>query len=211
MKRAPSMNHANTRARQLALGFIVLLLLVGIAVWSLRSRAQTRIGGITAADPTNQQLVSLGQQLYDTRCASCHGGNLEGEPNWQQPQANGTLPAPPLGATGPSRQRTDQQLFAIIANGGQATAPAGTVSGMPAFSGSLSDEQNLGDCVVHQKHMAVVCTAMTAAIWHPSIRAVPFVMPLDKRMRVSGQALLRMRSFGILSRPVAISKDGLFG
>lgn len=129
------------RSRQLALGFVFLLLLAGVAVWSLRSRSQTRIGGITAPDPANQQLVAMGQQLYATRCASCHGSNLEGEPNWQQPQPNGTLPAPPLDATGPGPQRSNQQLFSIIANGGQATAPPGTVSGMPAFGGSLSDEQ----------------------------------------------------------------------
>jgi mono/diheme cytochrome c family protein len=141
MKRPSSLKRANTRARQLTLGFIFLLLLVGVAVWSLSSRSQPRIGDINAADSANQQLVSLGQQLYATRCAGCHGGNLEGQPNWRQPQANGTLPAPPLDATGPARQRTDQQLFSIIANGGQSTAPSGTASGMPAFGSSLSDAE----------------------------------------------------------------------
>ena len=141
MKRTPSVKRTNTRALPLALGFICLLLLVGVAVWSLSSRSQPRIGDINSADPTNPQLVSMGRQLYATRCAGCHGSNLEGQPNWQQPQANGAMPAPPLNATGPSRQRTDQQLFAIIANGGQASAPQGAVSGMPPFGGSLGDGQ----------------------------------------------------------------------
>jgi mono/diheme cytochrome c family protein len=141
MKRTSSVKRTNTRARQLALGVIFLLLLVGVAAWSLRSRGQARMNGINAADATNQQLVSLGQQLYVTRCAGCHGSRLEGQPNWQQPQANGSMPAPPLDATGPSRQRTDQQLFSIIADGGKTITPQGTTSGMPAFGGSLSDEQ----------------------------------------------------------------------
>lgn len=136
-----AMKRVHPRTRQLALGFVLVLLLVAAAVWSLQNRPQASPDTIQAADPGDQQLVALGQQLYSTRCAGCHGTNLQGQPNWQQPQAGGMLAAPPLDASGPSVQRTDQQLFAIIAEGGQAFVQPDQVSGMPPFGGSLSDAQ----------------------------------------------------------------------
>ena len=44
--------------------------------------------------------VVAGQSLYADNCASCHGANLEGQPNWQSPDADGVLPAPPHDGTG---------------------------------------------------------------------------------------------------------------
>ena len=37
-----------------------------------------------------------GAKLYQQRCASCHGAELQGQPNWQRPNDDGTMPAPPL-------------------------------------------------------------------------------------------------------------------
>ncbi len=41
--------------------------------------------------------VSVGKSLYEDHCASCHGADLEGQPNWQIPDQDGFMPAPPHG------------------------------------------------------------------------------------------------------------------
>jgi len=46
------------------------------------------------ADPDNAEHVALGQQVYASFCAGCHGGNLEGQPNWRQRLPLGNFPAP---------------------------------------------------------------------------------------------------------------------
>jgi mono/diheme cytochrome c family protein len=87
------------------------------------------------------QQVAAGQQLYATRCASCHGAQLEGAPGWPERQANGVMPAPPLDARSPARERDDAWIFSTVREGGQATAAPGTLSTMPAFGGPMSDEE----------------------------------------------------------------------
>ena len=141
MRRPTSSRPAGLQPRQLVIGFTIVIVLIGGAIAMIRSRSRTDLGGIGGADPANAALVSAGRQLYDTRCASCHGAQLEGQPNWQQPRPDGVLLAPPLDETGPAWQRTDQRLFAIVKAGGQIAAPPGTISAMPAFGGGLSDEQ----------------------------------------------------------------------
>jgi cytochrome c len=49
----------------------------------------------TAAADHNweQRDIVAGQSLYADNCASCHGANLEGQPNWRSLNADGVLPA----------------------------------------------------------------------------------------------------------------------
>jgi len=42
----------------------------------------------------NRNLVAASEN-YQELCASCHGVNLEGQPNWREYKADGSLPAPP--------------------------------------------------------------------------------------------------------------------
>lgn len=93
-------------------------------------------------DPSDKQLVADGKQIYAKNCASCHGANLEGEPNWRMRQANGRLPAPPHDATGHTWHHADALLIEITKNGlvPGVTAPEGYVSDMPAYSATLSDQ-----------------------------------------------------------------------
>ena len=44
---------------------------------------------------TDVSQIADGQRVYQQYCASCHGANLEGEPNWQRRDVAGMLPAPP--------------------------------------------------------------------------------------------------------------------
>ena len=79
-----------------------------------------------------------GRQLYAERCASCHGANLEGQPNWMVRKPDGKLPAPPHDETGHTWHHSDKQLFTIVRDGLATIAP-GYVTDMPAFGTTLSD------------------------------------------------------------------------
>ena len=119
----------------LIIGFVVVV--IGIFVASTLGRERP----LTGTDVADAQLVALGQQVYAANCASCHGGNLEGQPNWQQPLADGSMPAPPHDATGHTWHHNDEALFATTKLGGAATSPVAAPNAMPAFGGRLSDRE----------------------------------------------------------------------
>nr|WP_254452994.1 cytochrome c [Ruegeria atlantica] len=88
--------------------------------------------------------LSNGQNLYAEECASCHGVNLEGQPDWQTPDDNGVLPAPPHDETGHTWHHDNQLLFEYTRLGGEASLAArgvdGFASGMPGFGDALTDD-----------------------------------------------------------------------
>lgn len=98
-------------------------------------------GDKTWADPSNRELVEMGRGAYAAQCASCHGKDLQGEPNWRQKRPDGTLAAPPHDATGHSWHHPDKLLFQITKLGGQHNAPPGFTSRMPAFEDQMSDRE----------------------------------------------------------------------
>ena len=83
---------------------------------------------------------TLGSKLYSSHCASCHGAHLEGQPNWQVPNANGRLPAPPHDSSGHTWHHSDWELFVITKYGMSALVPQ-HVSDMPAFENILTDAE----------------------------------------------------------------------
>lgn len=97
--------------------------------------------GAIGADPNDPALAAAGLAVYAAQCAACHGAKLEGQPNWKTPNADGSLPAPPHDASGHTWHHPDAVLFRIIRLGGQAVAPPGFVSGMPAFADKLDDRE----------------------------------------------------------------------
>lgn len=99
------------------------------------------MAGPAEIDPQTAEQVALGERLYAEQCASCHGAELEGQPNWRNRLPDGRYPAPPHDATGHTWHHDDAYLFETTKRGGQATAPRGFVSGMPAFAGKLSDAE----------------------------------------------------------------------
>jgi mono/diheme cytochrome c family protein len=117
----------------LVFGF--LLLAGGVIAVSVLARERAAAG----ADASDPQLVALGRDVYARNCASCHGANLEGQPNWRQPLADGSMPAPPHGASGHTWHHNDESLFATTKFGGAATSPVAAPNTMPAFGGTLSD------------------------------------------------------------------------
>lgn len=80
--------------------------------------------------------ATLGKALYDQYCASCHGPEGEGQPDWKVPGPNGVYPAPPHTADGHTWHHADQLLLEIIANGGSRPN-----SGMPGFRDQLTENE----------------------------------------------------------------------
>jgi mono/diheme cytochrome c family protein len=125
---------------QTARAAIIASLLIGVAAGGFFLVRQFSVAPLQA-DPDNPAQVALGRTVYATHCASCHGVNLEGEPNWQVRKPSGRLPAPPHDASGHTWHHPDAQLFGIVKNGLTPYAPPGYQSDMPAFGSMLSDEQ----------------------------------------------------------------------
>ncbi|MDE0060764.1 MAG: cytochrome c [Defluviicoccus sp.] len=92
----------------------------------------------------NRDLVN-GRALYQEHCASCHGAELEGQPNWRRIGEDGLLPAPPHDRTGHTWHHDNRLLFDYTKLGGKALMAArgvsGFKSGMEGFGDALSDDE----------------------------------------------------------------------
>ncbi|MDO8595640.1 MAG: cytochrome c, partial [Sulfuricaulis sp.] len=76
-----------------------------------------------------------GAKLYQENCATCHGAQAEGAPNWQKPGADGKHPAPPLNGSGHAWHHPLAVLKMTIKRG---TMPMG--GSMPAWGEKISDK-----------------------------------------------------------------------
>ena len=85
--------------------------------------------------------LRMGERLYQENCASCHGANLEGQPDWRSRLPNGRLPAPPHDASGHTWHHTDRVLLDIVKRGTAAIVGNGYESDMPGFKEVLTDEE----------------------------------------------------------------------
>ena len=95
-----------------ALGVVALAVaaVAAVTAW-LRMPREVRI------DASDARAVARGQQVYAERCASCHGRDLEGQPDWQSRNAQGRLPAPPHDEHGHTWHHDDQVLFEVTKYG----------------------------------------------------------------------------------------------
>jgi mono/diheme cytochrome c family protein len=87
--------------------------------------------------------IDGGRTIYAAKCASCHGANLEGQPDWQSAKEDGTYPAPPHDETGHTWHHGDAMLRDYVRRGGQAVLDDMGVdftSGMPGFGDDLTDD-----------------------------------------------------------------------
>jgi len=121
------------------LSVAIAIILGGLLwVWLYAARA-------TGASKARLSIDTVeGEHLYQQFCAACHGADLEGQPDWQMPGADDTLPAPPHDETGHAWHHSDQTLFVYSKWGGaEALARQGVTfnSGMPGFADQLSDAE----------------------------------------------------------------------
>ena len=114
-------------------GFMIAVLLIAGSASALTGSDEP-----TKPDPNDPTLVARGKVVYSEQCASCHGANLEGQPNWRKRLPNGRLPAPPHDVTGHTWHHSDRQLFEMVKNGIAAMMP-GYETDMPIYKDTLSD------------------------------------------------------------------------
>lgn len=93
------------------------------------------------ADPADPAQIERGAAVYASACAACHGNRLEGQPEWQSPNDDGTYPAPPHDGDGHTWHHSDALLFRYIKLGGKEAfkGVAGIKSAMPGFGEQLTD------------------------------------------------------------------------
>lgn len=91
--------------------------------------------------PDDQRVVALGETVYRSHCAECHGQNLEGQPNWRSRDAEGYLPAPPHDASGHTWHHADTLLFNITKLGTTSIVGPDYKTRMPAYADVLTDEE----------------------------------------------------------------------
>jgi mono/diheme cytochrome c family protein len=110
-------------------GPMTLALLGAAVIWAGKDKPAT------SADYKNAALVAHGSRVYADHCASCHGANLEGQPDWMKHLPDGKLPAPPHDPSGHTWHHSDGRLFLIIKDGLGDDYP----TDMPLFKDVLSD------------------------------------------------------------------------
>jgi mono/diheme cytochrome c family protein len=98
-------------------------------------------GSLIPFSLSKSKQIAQGQALYSARCASCHGKNLEGQPNWQTPLPNGRMPAPPHDKTGHTWHHADKALAGVTKLGLKPFAGDNYESDMPAFGTILNDDE----------------------------------------------------------------------
>lgn len=92
--------------------------------------------------PTDPARIAAGRTLYAQHCASCHGADLAGQPDWRTRKPDGRLPAPPHDESGHTWHHPMPMLFQMTRDGlVPPLAPPGYQSDMPAFAGTLSDDE----------------------------------------------------------------------
>jgi mono/diheme cytochrome c family protein len=118
-----------------------LMLVDGNISVSAETLSGNKSSVLKIADAGNKRQVEAGQKIYVENCASCHGVNLEGQPNWRSQLPEGGLPAPPHDETGHTWHHSDKLNFKYTKKGGQKIAPPEFKSNMPGFEETLSDDQ----------------------------------------------------------------------
>ena len=89
----------------------------------------------------NPGRVEVGRAIYRQHCASCHGPQGEGTPDWREPNEQGELPPPPHGPEGHTWRHSDAALYRMISQGWRDPFNKTKRLTMPAFQDVLSPEE----------------------------------------------------------------------
>ncbi|MBX3603009.1 MAG: cytochrome c [Rubrivivax sp.] len=125
----------------LATAGVALAALGGAVWWASSDHAAESNQERAALRPDDSRLTARGASIYAAQCASCHGANLQGQPNWRERGPDGLLPAPPHDASGHTWHHPDALLIRITRDGVAAVAGDPNYrTAMPIYRGLMSDE-----------------------------------------------------------------------
>jgi mono/diheme cytochrome c family protein len=128
-------------ATMLATAGVALAALGGAVWWASSDHAAESNQERAALRPDDSRLTARGASIYAAQCASCHGANLQGQPNWRERGPDGLLPAPPHDASGHTWHHPDALLIRITRDGVAAVAGDPNYrTAMPIYRGLMSDE-----------------------------------------------------------------------
>ena len=128
-------------ATMLATAGVALAALGGAVWWASSDHAAESNQERAALRPDDSRLTARGASIYAAQCASCHGANLQGQPNWRERGPDGLLPAPPHDASGHTWHDPDALLIRITRDGVAAVAGDPNYrTAMPIYRGLMSDE-----------------------------------------------------------------------
>ena len=97
--------------------------------------------------------VTRGREVYVERCASCHGADAQGAPDWQQHDARGDLPPPPHDDTGHTWRHPDAQLTEIIRDGLRDQFNKTPELTMPPFGPDQLTDQDIANVIAYFKSL----------------------------------------------------------
>ena len=130
--------------RILKMGNRLLILSMALVLVSCSKQESTNSEqkkAVTISLPASQAdfdiaTVALGGKVYNKNCASCHGENAEGNPNWRKRKPDGKLLPPPLNGSGHTWHHAKSLLISIITKGTEIQGGE-----MPAWENKLSPQE----------------------------------------------------------------------
>ncbi|HRQ38088.1 MAG TPA: c-type cytochrome [Chloroflexota bacterium] len=124
--------------------YLVILSVLFAAACQPVAGSSSNLGADTAVPPLPTLApaqIRRGETVYEQQCASCHGFNLEGQPDWKMQNDDGSFRAPPHDASGHTWHHGDRTLLDAVRLGGARLQPMNVVSVMPAYGELLSEEE----------------------------------------------------------------------
>lgn len=115
-------------------------ILIGVAVMLFGAAALAHAGE-EQPPSSDRQRVDSGRRIYLQQCAACHGPYGEGQPGWQQRDAQGELPPPPHGPEGHTWKHADGMLYRVIRDGWRDPFNKTRRLTMPAYGETLSPDE----------------------------------------------------------------------
>ena len=122
-------------------GILAAAIALAVAIMLLGDRSPALGENTVKLLPDDTGIVEAGRNVYAEHCASCHGKNLEGQPNWRRPGPDGKMPAPPHDHSGHTWHHADKLLFDLTKFGLKKVAGGDYETDMPAYDGVLTDQQ----------------------------------------------------------------------
>ena len=122
---------------------LAVLILASFAILACSSSSGESVAAPAATEPPALTGRS-GEEIFTTTCVACHMAGGVGQPNWQIPNAEGVLPAPPLNGDGHTWHHSDGFLYRYVKNGGKMMETPSLPdfkSGMPEFGEQLSHDE----------------------------------------------------------------------